>query len=138
MVGGRPRLVLVTLVCSLPFLHDVMLGNVERPARRGDGAGDAGVAAAATGILLGLVIAAFAKPLVVPILLWLLVWRRPVFGVTVVTGLLATAFGALVAGPSSYVDWLHALSGGTRFASPFAGNHGVTALVPELWLPVAP
>ena len=88
-------LVLITLVCSLPFLHDVMLGNVNvllvgamvpamlaspRPRH---------------GILLGLVIAAFAKPLVVPILLWLLVWRRPVFGVTVLTGLIATAVGAL-------------------------------------------
>ncbi len=130
-------LVLVTLICSLPFLHDLMLGNVNvllvgamvpamlaspRPRH---------------GILLGLVVAAFAKPLVVPILLWLLVWRRPLFGVTVLTGLVATALGALVAGPGSYVDWLHALSGGTRFASPFAGNHGVTALFPDLWLPVA-
>ncbi len=26
---------------------------------------------------------------------------------------------------------------GTQFAAPFAGNHGVTALVPALWLPIA-
>ncbi len=64
--GDHAIIVLVTLVCSLPFLHDVMLGNVNvllvgamvpamlaspRPRH---------------GILLGLVIAAFAKPLVVP------------------------------------------------------------------------
>ena len=43
----------------------------------------------------------------------------------------------LVAGPSaSYADWAHAV-GRRVHAEPFAGNHGVTALAPALWPPVA-
>jgi hypothetical protein len=89
------------------------------------------------GILLGLATAVFVKPFVVPIFLWLLVWRRSAFAGAVASGLAATLIGLLLAGPAAYVEWVGALAGGTRFASPFAGNHGVTALVPELWLPVA-
>jgi hypothetical protein len=126
------------LVACLPFLHDVMLGNSNvllvgamLPALFGRDR-------ARNGILLGLATAVFAKPLVLPVLLWLLVWRRQTWIGTVLTGLAATAAGALVAGLGSYVDWIQALlAGGNRFAVPFAGNHGVTALVPALWLPVA-
>jgi Glycosyltransferase family 87 len=128
---------ILMLVLSVPFLHDLMLGNANAllvgamvPALFGrDRPGN--------GILLGLATAVFAKPLVVPILLWLLVWRRRTLLGTVSAGLVATALGVLVAGLDDYLDWLRALVGGTRYAAPFAGNHGVTALAPELWLPIA-
>ncbi len=125
------------LVCSLPFLHDVMLGNANvllvgamavavfaRPTPR-------------SGLLLGVATAVFAKPLLAPVLLWLLVFRRPVFAGTVVAGLAATAAGLLIAGPSAYIAWTSALVAGGQYAEPFAGNHGVTALAPSLWAPVA-
>src|SRR5450759_3326179 len=90
-----------------------------------------------SGVLLGLAAAVFAKPFLAPVLLWLLVFRRPVFAGTVAAGLTATAAGVLLAGPSAYVAWASALAAGSRYAEPFAGNHGVTALAPELWAPVA-
>jgi hypothetical protein len=127
----------VALVGSLPFLHDVFLGNANvllagaialavfaRPSPR-------------SGVALGLAAAVFAKPLLVPVLLWLLVFRRPVLAGTVLAGLATTAAGLLLAGPGAYVAWVGALAGGSRYAAPFAGNHGVTSLVPELWAPVA-
>jgi hypothetical protein len=134
---GQRAAATLMLVLSLPFLHDVMLGNANVLLVGAMVPAMLGRDRARNGVLLGLVTAAFAKPLVVPVLLWLLVWRRRALLGTVLTGLAATAAAALVAGPGAYLDWARALLGGTRFAVPFAGNHGVTALVPALWLPVA-
>jgi len=128
---------ILMLVLSLPFLHDVMLGNTNVLLVGAMVPAMLGRDRARNGILLGLATAAFAKPLVLPVLLWLLVWHRRAWLGTVLTGLAATGGAALVVGPSAYLDWFKALQGGTRFAAPFAGNHGVTAVVPELWLPVA-
>lgn len=141
LTPGWPRparaMAAATLVCSLPFLHDLMLGNANVVLVGAMAVAILGPARPRNGILLGLAAALFAKPLIVPILLWLLVRRRPVLLATVVTGLLATGVGVLIAGVGAYLDWGSALAGGTRYASPFAGNHGVTALVPQLWLPIA-
>ena len=81
--------------------------------------------------------AIFAKPLVVPFLLWLLVCRRSVFWGTVIAGIAATAIGMLVAGLRLTVAWIDALVAGGRYAAPFEGNHGVTALIPGAWPVVA-
>jgi Glycosyltransferase family 87 len=128
---------ILMLVLSLPFLHDVMLGNANVLLVGAMVPAMLGRDRARNGVLLGLATAAFAKPLILPVLLWLLVWRRRTLLGTVVTGLAATGLAALVAGPATYLDWIKALLGGTQFAAPFAGNHGVSALLPELWVPVA-
>jgi hypothetical protein len=141
LTPGWPRadrlLAIVALVCSLPFLHDVMLGNANVLLVGAIAVAVFGPPTPRAGVLLGLAAAVFAKPLVVPVFLWLLVYRRSVLAGTVVAGLAATAVGVIVAGPLAYVDWASALVGGSRYAAPFPGNHGVTALVPALWLPVA-
>lgn len=126
-----------TLVGCLPFMHDLMLGNANVVLVGAMAVAMLGPARPRSGILLGLAAAIFAKPLIVPILLWLLIWRRPVLVATAVTGLLATGVGVLIAGAGAYADWVSALVGGTRYAAVFAGNHGITAIVPQLWLPVA-
>jgi len=136
--GRYPRILAVLgVTCSLPFLHDVMLGNANVLL-----VAAAMVALFATdrprsGLALGVVTALFAKPLLVPILLLLLARRRRTFSGLVAGGLAVTAAGVLAAGPARYLDWVDALRAGSRYASPFAGNHGVTALLPEAWLPVA-
>jgi hypothetical protein len=139
--GELPRaargMIALTLVTSLPFLHDVMLGNANVVLVGAIAVSLFGPPRPRSGVLLGLAAALFAKPLVLPILLWLLVWRRPVLIGTVATGLAATAIGVWLAGLPAYFEWVSALAGGTRFASGFAGNHGITAIAPGLWLPVA-
>ena len=127
----------LALCLSLPFLHDAMLGNANAIL----------VAAAA--------MAAFGRPspragspsasrrpssrsrLLIPIGLWMLVYRRPALVGTIAAGLAATAVGVVLAGAPAYVDWLGALVAGGRYAAPFAGNHGITAIAPDLWLPIA-
>lgn len=130
-------LVLTGLVFSLPYLHDVFLGNANVLLVGAIAMAAHGRPTTRSGVALGLVTAVFAKPLVIPVLLWLLVFRRQVLVGLVATGLAATLVGLLATGPSTYLAWASALIGGGRFAAPFAGNHGVTALAPELWAPVA-
>ena len=134
---GDRILVGLALCLSLPFLHDAMLGNANailvaaiamaafaRPSPR-------------SGIALGIAAAIFAKPLLVPVGLWMLVYRREALAGTLAAGLAATAAGMALAGPAAYLEWVQALVAGGRYASPFAGNHGVSALLPDLWIPVA-
>lgn len=135
---GRDRaLAFVGVVTCLPFVHDLFLGNVNAFIVAAMVPAILGAPRARNGVLLGFVAVAFAKPLVVPMLLWLLVWRRPTLLGATITGLIATGLAVMVAGPGSYGEWLQALAGGTRYAAAFAGNHGVTALAPELFVPVA-
>jgi hypothetical protein len=139
-VGRRPAdriLVIVALVLSLPFLHDVFLGNANVVLVAAMALAAFGPSRAASGILLGVAAAVVAKPFLLPFGLWLLVARRPVLAGTIVAGLAATVLGVAVTGVPAYVAWLQALVAGGRYAAPFAGNHGVTALWPAAWAPVA-
>jgi hypothetical protein len=133
-----PRaLAVIGVATCLPFVHDLMLGN----------ANTLFVAAACvaifaadrprSGIALGVLTALFAKPLLLPMVLLVIVRRRRTAIGTVGSAGAVTLFGVLVTGPAAYLTWLDALRAGARFAAPFAGNHGLTAVAPELWLPVA-
>lgn len=129
---------MVALVLSLPYLHDLFLGNTNILVVAAMVPALFGTARPRNGVLLGLAAAAFAKPLIVPVLLWLVVWRRPTFVGSIATAAIATLASLALVGPAAFADWLATLSAASRWLStPFAGNHGVTSLVPEAWLPVA-
>jgi len=130
-------LAFVGVVGCLPFLHDLFLGNSNTLIVAAMVPAIFGPSRLRSGVLLGLVAATFAKPLIIPVLIWLLVWRRPAFVGAVISGLAATALAVLVVGLGPYAEWLQALAAGALYAAPFAGNHGVTALAPELFAPVA-
>jgi hypothetical protein len=133
---GR-ALALVGLLTCLPFLHDLWLGNANVWLVAAMAWAAFGPNRRLSGVPLGVAAAVFAKPFLLPFLLWLLVARRPVSIGAVGAGLGATGVGMALAGVPAYVAWVAALFGGVSYATPFAGNHGVSALVPELWVPVA-
>ena len=90
-----------------------------------------------SGLLLGILVAAFPKPMLVPFLLWALVWRpRPLLGV-VVGGLAATIIGFLVAGPALHATFLETLIRGGGITVRFAGNYGLSLVSPTLAAAVA-
>jgi hypothetical protein len=139
--GWRPGyrvLAIVGLVASLPFLHDLFLGNTNVLVVAAMVPAVFGRSRRRNGILLGLAAAAFAKPLMIPVMLWLLVWRRETFVGAVISGVLGTAVGVLVFRIGAYGDWVTAVRDASAWLStPFAGNHGISAVAPALWLPVA-
>lgn len=88
------------------------------------------------GIPLGIVLALFAKPQLLPFLVWMLVWRRRALLGAMLAGGAATVIGAVAAGPAAYVDWLtFGVSQVGRLSSPFPANQGLTSYVGE-WEPV--
>jgi Glycosyltransferase family 87 len=136
-VGSR-ALAMVTLVTSLPFLHDLMLANTNVLLVAAMVPAMFGQSRPRNGVLLGLATAAFAKPLVIPVVLWLAIWRRGSFVGAAIAGAAGSVLAAVVLGPGSYADWVASVRAGSVWLSePFIGNHGVTALSPALWAPIA-
>jgi hypothetical protein len=137
--AGDRLLAVIGLVFSLPFLHDVFLGQTNVYLVGAMVPAVFGAPRARNGVLLGFVAAAFGKPLIIPVLLWLAVWRRPAFIGAAITGLAATACAIAVTGAGAYEEWVAAVPIGSmgRLSTPFAGNHGVTSIAPELAVPVA-
>ena len=94
-----------------PVVYDLLLGQVTLliagaiyvVARRTDGFRN--------GIPLGIVLALAPKPLLGPVLVWMLVWRRRGLGGAFVTAVALTGVGLLIAGPDAYRQWLGVLTG---------------------------
>jgi len=127
----------VAVLTFLPFINDVAPGNFMVPITAGMAIATFGQPRRRSGIFLGVMTAAIPKPLVVPFFLWLLVYRRRAAEGAIATGLLVTLAAAAIAGPGSYVDWLHSLSGGASYIGTWDGNYGVSNYLPSLAVPIA-
>jgi Glycosyltransferase family 87 len=91
----------------------------------------------AAGIPLGIVLATVAKPLLIPFLLWMLVYRRRGLAGALVSAGVVTALAVVVIGPATYVAYLGALTTASRTIWDFPGNLGLSATVPQLVLPAS-
>lgn len=69
------------------------------------------------GIPFGIALALAPKPLILPILVWMAVWRRKALTATVLTTLTLTGFGVAVLGLGQYRGWLSVLTGTGRQAA---------------------
>jgi hypothetical protein len=92
---------------------------------------------ARSGLLLGVLIAAFPKPLLLPFILWAIVWRpRAVVGIAG-AGLLGTLVGVVAAGPALYGTFIETLLRGGDITVRFAGNYGLSLVSTTLAAVVA-
>lgn len=66
------------------------------------------------GIPLGIALALAPKPLLLPVLFWMLVWRRRALSTTVLATLALTALGIALLGTPQYQQWLSVLTGAGR------------------------
>jgi Glycosyltransferase family 87 len=64
-----------------------------------------------SGLLFGIALAIAPKPMLGPILVWMVLWRRRALRGTLVTAAAVTLVGVLIAGPDQYVAWLRHLTG---------------------------
>ena len=99
----------IVVICFLPILYDLELGNVTVLVA----ASIALIAwtpdRVATGIPLGLVLATAPKPQLIPVLIWLAVFHRRALAGAFGTAALATLAGLAFAGLAAYAAWLDAL-----------------------------
>ena len=63
------------------------------------------------GIPFGVALALAPKPLLFPILVWMLVWRRRAITATAMTSLILTGVGIVLLGLEQYRDWVSVLTG---------------------------
>jgi hypothetical protein len=137
--GRRPwqRVVAAVVVLTwLPVLADLWMGNTEVLL----GCAMYLVVAhrhPAAGLGLALVLATIAKPILLPFLVWGLLYRRPAVLVAVGGALLLTLAGLVLLGPGTYGTYLQALLSAGRYAVPFSGNIGLSGMAPELLLPLS-
>ncbi len=120
-----------TLTC---VVDDLWLGNVSIP-----------IAAAIylaisrnrpwAAIPLGILTAAVAKPFLLPVLLWMLVFRRRSGISALATAAVATGIGIVATGPTAYGEYVAALLTATR--ADFEFGLGLSAIAPELLVPLS-
>ena len=107
-------LVGIAALTFAPVVYELLLGQTTLLiaatlypiARRSDGYRN--------GIAFGVALALAPKPLLLPVLLWMLVWRRRALAGTVLTALVLTGLGVLLIGIEQYRAWLTVLTGAGR------------------------
>ena len=122
-----------------PIPYELMLGQTTLlicaglypVARRSDGF--------LNGLPLGIVMALAPKPLLVPVLVWMIVWRRRALAAALVIAILLTGFGLALLGSDQYGDWFAVITGTARqtvagtlnLSSRDMGNYSLWPLTPE-------
>ena len=87
-----------------------------------------------SGLFLGFVLAVAPKPMLLPVLAWMLVWRRRALGTAMATALAMTALGVALTGLDQYGQWLSVITGagqasvGGSFALSLSGNYSLWPL----------
>lgn len=119
--GINRGLLLAAAVGFGPVVHELLIGQTTLliaatlyPVVRRDDA-------ARHGLALGVALALAPKPYLLPVMVWMLVWRRRALGAAIMTGTLLTAVGVLALGLDRYRDWLVLLVGIGR--SSVAGTY---------------
>jgi hypothetical protein len=104
----------ISVFTFAPVVYELLLGQTTLLiaatlypiARRQDGFQN--------GILFGVALALAPKPLLLPVLVWMLVWRRRALTATILTASILTAIGIAVLGFEQYRSWLMVLTGAGR------------------------
>ena len=123
--------VVIAGLLFLPATSDLLLGNVTIVlaalgliAIRSNRVG--------AGLAFGIALAAVPKPLFIPLILWMVRYRRRSLAGTIAGGLIASGVGVLVLGMDRYLSFLSALWSGAGIPSDFVGNLGLSVVSPML------
>ena len=125
-------LIALAAAAFLPTVYDLMLGNVSILLV-------AAVALVAwspdrlrTGLPLGLALATAPKPALIPILVWMLVFRRRALAGSLGTAGAVTLAAVAVLGVAPYAVWIDVLRHPLYLAGPQGGNFALTGFFPTL------
>jgi hypothetical protein len=123
-------------VTFVPTVHDLVLGNVSVVMTAAIALVFWGRDRWLSGVALGLVLATVPKPQLIPIVLWMLVFRRRSLAGTAATALAATGLGVLWLGFDRYRTFADVVLHAPYLGTPMQGNLGLTGLVPDLAVPL--
>jgi hypothetical protein len=123
-------LVAVAAIAFVPTLHDLLLGNVSIlitaalavVAWSGDGY--------LAGLPLGLVLATVPKPALIPILIWMLIFRRRALMSAVGSAAILSVAGLVIVGASTYSAWVQVLLHPYYLGTNQTGNLALGAMLP--------
>jgi hypothetical protein len=135
MLGDRWAAALAA-VMFVPTLHDLMLGNVSIIMTAGIALVLWGRDRWVSGLALGLVLATVPKPQLLPILVWMLVFRRRALGGTLGAAFAASVAGILALGVDRYRTFVDVVLHAPYLGTPMYGNLGLSALTPEVAIPL--
>jgi hypothetical protein len=123
-------LITIAATAFLPTVYDLMLGNISILLV-------AAVAVVAwspdrlrTGLPLGLALASAPKPALIPILVWMLVFRRRALAGSLGTAGAVTLAAVAVLGIAPYAAWIDILRRPLYLAGPQGGNFALTGFFP--------
>ncbi len=118
-------LVFIAALGFAPVTYELITGQVTMliaaalyPVRERDGF--------VRGVGLGIALALFAKPMLLPVLVWMLVWRRQALVGTLAAAAAVTVLGVVLLGTGIYAAWVDAVVGTGKIVRP--GNVALTSL----------
>jgi hypothetical protein len=125
-------LIAIAAITFVPTLYDLLLGNVSilvaavvaLVAWSGD--------SYLPGLPLGLLLATIPKPALIPILIWMMVYRRRAFLSAIGSAAILSAIGLIVLGASSYGGWLQVLLHPYYLGTQQLGNLALGAMLPGI------
>ena len=129
---GDRILIGLTALSFLPVLYDLLLGNVTVALLAGIALVAWRPAHARNGIPLGLLLAAAPKPGLIPVMLWMVLFRRRSLAGVVTGSLIATTTTIALFGIGPYLAWIAVLRAPDYLSSPMAGNMALSSL-PMPW-----
>ena len=125
-------LLAVAAISFVPTMYDLLLGNVSILIA-------AVVAVVAwsddgylPGLPMGLLLATIPKPALIPVLIWMLIFRRRAFLSSVGSAALLSGMALIVLGGAAYGDWLQTLLHPYYLGTQQLGNMALGALLPPL------
>lgn len=89
-----------------------------------------------SGFVLGVMAAAFPKPMMVPLVIWLIVWRPRAAAGAAFGAVLAVVVSLVSGGMNRWGEFVRLLASGGGVEPDFVGNYGISHFAPELW-PIA-
>lgn len=125
-------LVALAVLAYIPTVEDLMLGQVSVlilaavaiVAWRGDGYRE--------GLPLGLILATVPKPAIIPILIWMAVFRRRALLSAAAAAAVLSLLGLIFLGPAAYADWFNVLLHQAIVGPLQAGNQALGAVFPAI------
>jgi hypothetical protein len=125
-------LVGLAVAAFLPTVYDLMLGNVSVLLAASIGLVAWSRDRFRAGLPLGLALATAPKPALLPILVWMALFRRKALAGSLGTAGLATLATLAVVGLGPYLAWIDVLRHPEYLAGPQGGNLSLSALMPPL------